>query len=1233
MDPVDLLNNLESNQPHIVEDTKKKLQQILTITKEPWLLNGLFDCFLSTNSARAIEILVSVREPHDKFLFDRLGDALKNSGTKLQALTVLGHVLRKQPAWLYRITQHQLLKDLLKLLKTETDILPLLSALLVIVVLLPMIPALIGPFLQDIFDIFSRLAAWNCNPGKLGEEQLVHLQVAMYALFLRLYGMYPCNFLSYLRNHYRQGDNMPVFIHTVKPMLGTVKIHPHLVTASKDNETEMARWKKMGHHDVIVECERFAVDVSGTGSREDSCYTGLRSRSSTMSAVANPAAAIEQQQSLDNIHLQQALKYTVGDRDFWSPTAHFHSQHSSSPPPIPEVCTPQSIPQTPNSQIPNSQNFVVNASFTHQEGTSPPEAAIEATPETTPIKDPRVSSRHLHHHTPVSSTTVRALTSLNSSKWPGLTASTGSTPSHSQPSSPMRKEPSPFRFPTEGSAFEVSPSAMGNRSGREPPAFTKLMRVVQERSQVNESPAAIASNFRVKTPIASTVGPTSPLRVIPRYYESSGSVPNSPVPLADGLSLAPTREWPAVAKPRPEKNGVPISLGTDTSQEDQEIADIVRQGEMQGGSGRSQLCDSVLQEFVNQDDGDFEACCGEPHDLQQGSPCTSGGLHMPNSHSLQAFASRVHRLRYYSQCGPVHDQGSETSTGSSPGQREILPSTIARVRRANSCPEMKKNYSTAHHLNKAALDESDELNISEMAAGASASNISTPTNSADKDNLNVNNFTVSNGVYERRLPQRSTSTQTLDLWPMPYEHLFLGVFPLLEMNTEVRPIPSPSPAPVYSDKLVRFSPYEMLDKYIEQASFSYEHDGKRNKVHSLEAEIKNLREQLGLVHLQLQYERHRREVHAVRNRRLLGESRNNKTLEEHNSALRDQVALLQKEIEHLNAELNSKKREFNFREKELQQVVTYWNGECLTFQDETKALRSANESLQRELNAQVKKVSEVQMAHQKTESELFRLEAELGVALERVAQGDRLRVELEHTQRELMLAGELNQKFREKLAQWPLIEHKCEEGRMMIEAHSDEIKILKQQLDNRNVMIEGQKTQLQELEHASQQRDELCASQKRMLKEVKDRYEEELNAAESKYRTQRSINLSLEERVLELWQRIETTANNNRSVRGAHHSPDTSSCHEAGVTDRTGGGATAGGLSSPHSSSPLSASLTSSEGSMAFLQGSVPGGDVREMKNLQVIVDQTEGTAPTGGSTEHNTPEGSNPTLLYNQSD
>jgi tuberous sclerosis protein 1 len=53
----------------------------------------------------------------------------------------------------------------------------------------------------------------------------------------------------------------------------------------------------------------------------------------------------------------------------------------------------------------------------------------------------------------------------------------------------------------------------------------------------------------------------------------------------------------------------------------------------------------------------------------------------------------------------------------------------------------------------------------------------------------------------------------------------------------------------------------------------------------LEAELKMVKEQLTLLNIQLQFERHRREAHAERNRRLLGKSRSNRALEEHNSAL------------------------------------------------------------------------------------------------------------------------------------------------------------------------------------------------------------------------------------------------------------------------------------------------------------------------------------------------------------
>lgn len=57
------------------------------------------------------------------------------------------------------------------------------------------------------------------------------------------------------------------------------------------------------------------------------------------------------------------------------------------------------------------------------------------------------------------------------------------------------------------------------------------------------------------------------------------------------------------------------------------------------------------------------------------------------------------------------------------------------------------------------------------------------------------------------------STQTENFWPMPYEHLFLGIFPSLESN-EIKPSPAPSPAPFNISQERNFPPslYDILDK-------------------------------------------------------------------------------------------------------------------------------------------------------------------------------------------------------------------------------------------------------------------------------------------------------------------------------------------------------------------------------------------------------------------------------------
>lgn len=73
---------------------------------------------------RTVEVLAGVRDPHDKYLLDRLSEALSKSGSnsqRIQTLTLLGHIARRQPTWLYKLANHALFRDLLKLLKVELN--------------------------------------------------------------------------------------------------------------------------------------------------------------------------------------------------------------------------------------------------------------------------------------------------------------------------------------------------------------------------------------------------------------------------------------------------------------------------------------------------------------------------------------------------------------------------------------------------------------------------------------------------------------------------------------------------------------------------------------------------------------------------------------------------------------------------------------------------------------------------------------------------------------------------------------------------------------------------------------------------------------------------------------------------------------------------------------------------------------------------------------------------------
>lgn len=282
---------LDSPVLSVRDDVAAIFKENLSSDRGPMLVNALVDHYLESSSQSVLDILTTLQEPHDKHLLDKMNEYVGKATSRLSTLLLLGHVVRLQPSWKHKLSQAPLLPSLLKCLKVDTDVLVLTTGVLVLIVLLPMIPQCGKQHLHDFFDIFGRLSSWCLKkPGHVTEVFLVHLHAGVYALFHRLYGMYPCNFLSFLRSHYSAKENLETFEEVVKPMMEHVRIHPELVTGSKDHELDPRRWKRLETHDVVVECAKISLDPA-EASYEDG-YSVCQPVSSRFPAcVAEPTAS------------------------------------------------------------------------------------------------------------------------------------------------------------------------------------------------------------------------------------------------------------------------------------------------------------------------------------------------------------------------------------------------------------------------------------------------------------------------------------------------------------------------------------------------------------------------------------------------------------------------------------------------------------------------------------------------------------------------------------------------------------------------------------------------------------------------------------------------------------------------------------------------------------------------------------------------------------------------------
>lgn len=218
---------------------------------------------------------------------------------------------------------------------------------------------------------------------------------------------------------------------------------------------------------------------------------------------------------------------------------------------------------------------------------------------------------------------------------------------------------------------------------------------------------------------------------------------------------------------------------------------------------------------------------------------------------------------------------------------------------------------------------------------------------------------------------------------------------------------------------------------------------------------------------------------------------------------RDQIALLQKDFINLRCQLDNKCQEITSTRSQLQTDVEYWQGQCTNIQNENHKLRYVNETLEKSLEEQNKKMIEISTQKQETESNLLDLRNEMHFALKQAIVGEQTRIDLEQLQKEHLILGELLLKFQDRFSHSPTAKFKDGELQMLKDVYILESNCLNQQLISRTSIIDSLKARINDLENAISKHDEIYAEQKRMLKLVKEEYHQELNVSIISYYNKR----------------------------------------------------------------------------------------------------------------------------------
>lgn len=164
--------------------------------------------------------------------------------------------------------------------------------------------------------------------------------------------------------------------------------------------------------------------------------------------------------------------------------------------------------------------------------------------------------------------------------------------------------------------------------------------------------------------------------------------------------------------------------------------------------------------------------------------------------------------------------------------------------------------------------------------------------------------------------------------------------------------------------------------------------------------------QVLMLQSQLQFERHRREVHAERNRRLLAKAKGLRLVEEELHTLRLQLAQAQSEMAALRRDADSLRRSRNAAEAERNAVIRQFEQRTKQMLQELQDLSSLKAQREEELGAARDEARLLRRETGKLHACLFEAEAEMAEMRKRASESHRYQQDLKISQYHLIAARE-----------------------------------------------------------------------------------------------------------------------------------------------------------------------------------------------------------------------------------